>query len=166
MAHANANVIIQPFHSSFVLQLSSSTPNHSRTGSSPAVIQQQIQVQSGNPATRYVSSSIILDDQMALRFYALRFCLLRGYLLFQDKYLPENTGTVPSPEFGQLSLTFTEYGRIDARCISVFIAIVGDSADGTFASSNHRRIRNARRGWFLFSIIRTLYHASTGFTQA
>lgn len=28
------------------------TPNHSRTGSSPAVIQQQIQVQSGNPATR------------------------------------------------------------------------------------------------------------------
>ncbi|XP_049543344.1 rho guanine nucleotide exchange factor 18 isoform X3 [Anopheles darlingi] len=33
-------------------KLSSSTPNHSRTGSSPAVIQQQIQVQSGNPATR------------------------------------------------------------------------------------------------------------------
>uniref|UniRef100_A0A182QXC4 DH domain-containing protein n=1 Tax=Anopheles farauti TaxID=69004 RepID=A0A182QXC4_9DIPT len=31
---------------------SSGTPNHSRTGSSPAVIQQQIQVQSGNPATR------------------------------------------------------------------------------------------------------------------
>ncbi|XP_058124282.1 rho guanine nucleotide exchange factor 18 isoform X2 [Anopheles coustani] len=33
-------------------KISSSTPNHSRTGSSPAVIQQQIQVQSGNPATR------------------------------------------------------------------------------------------------------------------
>nr|XP_040230125.2 rho guanine nucleotide exchange factor 18 isoform X3 [Anopheles coluzzii] len=31
---------------------STGTPNHSRTGSSPAVIQQQIQVQSGNPATR------------------------------------------------------------------------------------------------------------------
>uniref|UniRef100_A0AAG5DLL7 DH domain-containing protein n=1 Tax=Anopheles atroparvus TaxID=41427 RepID=A0AAG5DLL7_ANOAO len=33
-------------------KIASSTPNHSRTGSSPAVIQQQIQVQSGNPATR------------------------------------------------------------------------------------------------------------------
>uniref|UniRef100_A0A182PA10 DH domain-containing protein n=1 Tax=Anopheles epiroticus TaxID=199890 RepID=A0A182PA10_9DIPT len=32
--------------------VSTATPNHSRTGSSPAVIQQQIQVQSGNPATR------------------------------------------------------------------------------------------------------------------
>uniref|UniRef100_A0A182JQW3 DH domain-containing protein n=1 Tax=Anopheles christyi TaxID=43041 RepID=A0A182JQW3_9DIPT len=37
----------------FIVKISSTgTPNHSRTGSSPAVIQQQIQVQTGNPATR------------------------------------------------------------------------------------------------------------------
>ncbi|XP_055632071.1 rho guanine nucleotide exchange factor 18 isoform X3 [Toxorhynchites rutilus septentrionalis] len=33
-------------------KINSSLPNHSRTGSSPAVIQQQVQVQTGNPATR------------------------------------------------------------------------------------------------------------------
>ncbi|XP_065086178.1 rho guanine nucleotide exchange factor 18 isoform X3 [Ochlerotatus camptorhynchus] len=33
-------------------QMNSSLPNHSRTGSSPAVIQQQVPVQTGNPATR------------------------------------------------------------------------------------------------------------------
>ncbi|XP_053684029.1 rho guanine nucleotide exchange factor 18 [Sabethes cyaneus] len=33
-------------------KISSSLPNHSRTGSSPAVIQQQMPVQPGNPATR------------------------------------------------------------------------------------------------------------------
>ncbi|XP_055538774.1 rho guanine nucleotide exchange factor 18 isoform X3 [Wyeomyia smithii] len=33
-------------------KISSSLPNHSRTGSSPAVIQQQVPVQPGNPATR------------------------------------------------------------------------------------------------------------------
>ncbi|EAA04687.4 AGAP007712-PA [Anopheles gambiae str. PEST] len=38
---------------------STGTPNHSRTGSSPAVIQQQIQVQSGNPATRYVFYNMV-----------------------------------------------------------------------------------------------------------
>uniref|UniRef100_A0A182U336 DH domain-containing protein n=1 Tax=Anopheles melas TaxID=34690 RepID=A0A182U336_9DIPT len=38
---------------------STGTPNHSRTGSSPAVIQQQIQVQSGNPATRYVFYNLV-----------------------------------------------------------------------------------------------------------
>ncbi|XP_039438465.1 A-kinase anchor protein 13 isoform X2 [Culex pipiens pallens] len=33
-------------------KINASLPNHSRTGSSPAVIQQQVQVQTGNPATR------------------------------------------------------------------------------------------------------------------
>ncbi|EAT34249.1 AAEL013487-PA [Aedes aegypti] len=33
-------------------KINSSLPNHSRTGSSPAIIQQQVPVQTGNPATR------------------------------------------------------------------------------------------------------------------
>ncbi|XP_049289616.1 rho guanine nucleotide exchange factor 18 isoform X2 [Anopheles funestus] len=53
-SHAAATGVTQMFPLKLADKKISSTgtPNHSRTGSSPAVIQQQIQVQSGNPATR------------------------------------------------------------------------------------------------------------------
>lgn len=52
--------IVHCINGAFIVKISSTgTPNHSRTGSSPAVIQQQIQVQSGNPATRYVFYNLV-----------------------------------------------------------------------------------------------------------